>query len=221
MRTTSPIYYSTAWMGAGRRLECWPSCTKCMDRESPRSNPKSKNSSTKTIKSNPFYRSSSNQVIESNIISSMYHLDITPSESGQQDKLIIQSLLKEIASTHQLDPKAQRYSVFEKTLQSRRNKRGRSAQQGGAGGLEEDHGKVCRKVQADTCVWKYGKSTGTTQIQMSHDQVADAIKLLFSNFFIKFILIEFLPHLLMKLRNCWQTSLRKRISSCLLNFANK
>jgi replication factor C subunit 3/5 len=79
-----------------------------MDRESPRSNPKSKNSSTKTIKSNPFYRSSSNQVIESNIISSMYHLDITPSESGQQDKLIIQSLLKEIASTHQLDPKAQR-----------------------------------------------------------------------------------------------------------------
>ena len=82
----------------------------------------------------------------------MYHLDITPSESGQQDKLIIQSLLKEIASTHQLDPKAQRYSVFEKTLQSRRNKRGRSAEQGGTGGLEEDHGKVCRKVQVDTCV---------------------------------------------------------------------
>jgi len=51
-------------------------------------------------------------VVECNIISSNFHLDITPSESENQDKVIIQSLLKEVASTHQLDQKAARSALY-------------------------------------------------------------------------------------------------------------
>lgn len=50
----------------------------------------------------------SSTTVECNIISSNYHLDITPSDAEFHDKSIVQNLIKEVASTNQLDTKAQR-----------------------------------------------------------------------------------------------------------------
>ena len=38
--------------------------------------------------------------IECNIISSKFHLDMTPSEAENNDKHIIQNVIKQVASTH-------------------------------------------------------------------------------------------------------------------------
>ncbi|CCJ28396.1 unnamed protein product [Pneumocystis jirovecii] len=56
--------------------------------------------------------SSSNKKIKINIISSNYHLEFTPSDSGNYDRMVIQDLLKEIAQTQQVDTSAkQRFKV--------------------------------------------------------------------------------------------------------------
>lgn len=45
----------------------------------------------------------SSTVVECNIISSAYHLDLTPSDAENQDKVIVQKLIKEVANTHKLE----------------------------------------------------------------------------------------------------------------------
>lgn len=50
--------------------------------------------------------------LELNIVSSIYHVEITPSEAGSQDRFVVQELLKEIAQTQQVDQNAKhRYKV--------------------------------------------------------------------------------------------------------------
>ncbi|CAN6651050.1 replication factor C subunit 5 [Trichomonascus vanleenenianus] len=44
--------------------------------------------------------------VEFNILSSTYHIEITPSDMGNQDRVIIQDLLKEIAQSQQVDTTA-------------------------------------------------------------------------------------------------------------------
>jgi len=51
---------------------------------------------------------SSSNTVECNIISSNFHLDITPSDADFHDKVIVQNLIKEVASTSQLDSKVQK-----------------------------------------------------------------------------------------------------------------
>lgn len=48
----------------------------------------------------------SKRKIEVNLISSNYHIEITPSDAGNYDRLIIQDILKEIAQTQQVDQNA-------------------------------------------------------------------------------------------------------------------
>ncbi|KAG4305978.1 hypothetical protein PORY_000888 [Pneumocystis oryctolagi] len=58
------------------------------------------------------FLSSSNKKIKINMISSNYHLEFTPSDSGNYDRMVIQDLLKEIAQTQQVDISAkQRFKV--------------------------------------------------------------------------------------------------------------
>lgn len=50
--------------------------------------------------------------LELNMVSSVYHVEITPAEAGNQDRFVIQDLLKEIAQTQQVDQNARhRYKV--------------------------------------------------------------------------------------------------------------
>lgn len=50
--------------------------------------------------------------MEFNIVSSNYHLEITPSDVGNYDRVVIQDLLKEVAQTQQVDLAAkQRFKV--------------------------------------------------------------------------------------------------------------
>ncbi|PPQ64196.1 hypothetical protein CVT24_008614 [Panaeolus cyanescens] len=54
----------------------------------------------------------SKRKIEVNLVQSNYHIEITPSEAGNHDRLVIQDLLKEIAQTQQVDLGAkQRFKV--------------------------------------------------------------------------------------------------------------
>lgn len=54
----------------------------------------------------------SNRKLEFNIVSSVYHLEITPSDVGNYDRVVIQDLLKEVAQTQQVDQNAkQRFKV--------------------------------------------------------------------------------------------------------------
>lgn len=54
----------------------------------------------------------SNRKLEFNIVSSNYHLEITPSDVGNYDRVVIQDLLKEVAQTQQVDLAAkQRFKV--------------------------------------------------------------------------------------------------------------
>ncbi|TIB03434.1 hypothetical protein E3P96_00739, partial [Wallemia ichthyophaga] len=54
----------------------------------------------------------SNRKLDVNIVQSNYHIEITPSDVGQYDRLIIQDILKEIAQTQQVDANAkQRFKV--------------------------------------------------------------------------------------------------------------
>jgi len=58
------------------------------------------------------FQTSSNRKLEFNIVSSVYHLEITPSDVGTYDRVVIQELLKEIAQTQQVDLNAkQRFKV--------------------------------------------------------------------------------------------------------------
>lgn len=58
------------------------------------------------------FQTSSNRKIEFNIVASVYHLEITPSDVGNLDRVIIIELLKEVAQTQQVDLSAkQRFKV--------------------------------------------------------------------------------------------------------------
>ncbi|KAK9454144.1 P-loop containing nucleoside triphosphate hydrolase protein [Dipodascopsis uninucleata] len=48
------------------------------------------------------FQTSSNRKLEFNVVSSNYHLEITPSDMGNNDRLIIQELLKDVAQTQQV-----------------------------------------------------------------------------------------------------------------------
>lgn len=58
------------------------------------------------------FQTSSNRKLEFNIVASIYHLEITPSDVGNYDRAVIQDLLKEVAQTQQVDQSArQRFKV--------------------------------------------------------------------------------------------------------------
>src|ERR1700753_938678 len=58
------------------------------------------------------FQTTSNRKLEFNIVASVYHLEITPSDVGQYDRVVIQDLLKEVAQTQQVDLAAkQRFKV--------------------------------------------------------------------------------------------------------------
>jgi replication factor C subunit 3/5 len=58
------------------------------------------------------FQTTSNRKLEFNIVSSNYHLEITPSDVGNYDRVVIQDLLKEVAQTQQVDLAAkQRFKV--------------------------------------------------------------------------------------------------------------
>ncbi|KAF8655062.1 hypothetical protein AX16_003263 [Volvariella volvacea WC 439] len=58
------------------------------------------------------FLSPSKRKLEINLVQSNYHLEITPSEAGNYDRVVIQELLKEIAQTQQVDLSAkQRFKV--------------------------------------------------------------------------------------------------------------
>jgi len=59
-----------------------------------------------------FFLSPSRRRLEVNIVQSNFHLEITPSEAGNFDRVVIQELIKEIAQTQQVDLNAkQRFKV--------------------------------------------------------------------------------------------------------------
>ncbi|KAK4195323.1 P-loop containing nucleoside triphosphate hydrolase protein [Triangularia verruculosa] len=58
------------------------------------------------------FQTSSNRKLEFNIVASVYHLEITPSDVGNYDRVVIQDLLKEVAQTQQVDQQArQKFKV--------------------------------------------------------------------------------------------------------------
>lgn len=58
------------------------------------------------------FQTTSNRKLEFNIVSSNYHLEITPSDVGNYDRVVVQDLLKEVAQTQQVDLSAkQRFKV--------------------------------------------------------------------------------------------------------------
>jgi replication factor C subunit 3/5 len=58
------------------------------------------------------FQTTSNRKLEFNIVSSNYHLEITPSDVGNYDRVVVQDLLKEVAQTQQVDVAAkQRFKV--------------------------------------------------------------------------------------------------------------
>ncbi|PYH90793.1 hypothetical protein BO71DRAFT_452553 [Aspergillus ellipticus CBS 707.79] len=58
------------------------------------------------------FQTTSNRKLEFNIVSSVYHMEITPSDVGNYDRVVVQELLKEIAQTQQVDLSArQRFKV--------------------------------------------------------------------------------------------------------------
>ncbi|KAK6504752.1 Replication factor C (RF-C) subunit [Arthrobotrys musiformis] len=58
------------------------------------------------------FTTTSNRKLEFNIVASVYHLEITPSDVGNYDRVVIQDLLKEVAQTQQVDLAAkQRFKV--------------------------------------------------------------------------------------------------------------
>jgi replication factor C subunit 3/5 len=58
------------------------------------------------------FQTTSNRKLEFNIVASVYHLEITPSDVGTYDRVVIQELLKEVAQTQQVDQSAkQRFKV--------------------------------------------------------------------------------------------------------------
>ncbi|KAF7887354.1 uncharacterized protein EAE97_004228 [Botrytis byssoidea] len=64
------------------------------------------------IDSRVFALATSSRKLEFNIVSSLYHLEITPSDVGNYDRVVISELLKEVAQTQQVDQSAkQRFKV--------------------------------------------------------------------------------------------------------------
>jgi replication factor C subunit 3/5 len=64
------------------------------------------------IDARTFQSSSGARKLEFNIVSSVYHLEITPSDVGNYDRIVVQELLKEVAQTQQVDLNArQRFKV--------------------------------------------------------------------------------------------------------------
>jgi replication factor C subunit 3/5 len=58
------------------------------------------------------FQTTSNRKLEFNIVASVYHLEITPSDVGTYDQVVVQDLLKEVAQTQQVDQSArQRFKV--------------------------------------------------------------------------------------------------------------
>ncbi|CAK1354190.1 Replication factor C subunit 5 [Cercospora beticola] len=58
------------------------------------------------------FQTTSNRKLEFNIVSSNYHLEITPADVGNYDRVVVQDLLKEVAQTQQVDLSAkQRFKV--------------------------------------------------------------------------------------------------------------
>lgn len=58
------------------------------------------------------FQTTSNRKLEFNIVASVYHLEITPSDVGNYDRTVVQELLKEVAQTQQVDLSAkQRFKV--------------------------------------------------------------------------------------------------------------
>ena len=58
------------------------------------------------------FLTTSNRKLEFNIVASVYHLEITPSDVGNYDRVVVQDLLKEVAQTQQVDQSArQRFKV--------------------------------------------------------------------------------------------------------------
>ncbi len=58
------------------------------------------------------FQTTSNRKLEFNIVASVYHLEITPSDVGSYDRVVVQDLLKEVAQTQQVDQSAkQRFKV--------------------------------------------------------------------------------------------------------------
>ncbi|KAJ5173578.1 uncharacterized protein N7500_001509 [Penicillium coprophilum] len=58
------------------------------------------------------FQTTSNRKLEFNIVSSVYHLEITPADVGTYDRVVVQELLKEVAQTQQVDLGAkQRFKV--------------------------------------------------------------------------------------------------------------
>jgi replication factor C subunit 3/5 len=58
------------------------------------------------------FQTTTNRKLEFNIVASIYHLEITPSDVGNFDRVVIQDLLKEVAQTQQVDQSArQRFKV--------------------------------------------------------------------------------------------------------------
>ena len=58
------------------------------------------------------FQTTSNRKLEFNIVASVYHLEITPSDVGTYDRVVVQDLLKEVAQTQQVDLSAkQRFKV--------------------------------------------------------------------------------------------------------------
>ena len=49
------------------------------------------------------FTTTSNRKLEFNVLSSPHHLEITPSDMGNNDRVVIQDLLKDVASTEQVD----------------------------------------------------------------------------------------------------------------------
>ena len=58
------------------------------------------------------FTTSSSRKLEFNIVSSVYHLEITPADVASYDRVVVQELLKEVAQTQQVDLNArQRFKV--------------------------------------------------------------------------------------------------------------
>ena len=58
------------------------------------------------------FQTTSNRKLEFNVVASVYHLEITPSDVGSYDRVVVQELLKEVAQTQQVDQGArQRFKV--------------------------------------------------------------------------------------------------------------
>lgn len=58
------------------------------------------------------FQTTTNRKLEFNIVASNYHLEITPSDVGNYDRVVVQDLLKEVAQTQQVDSAArQKFKV--------------------------------------------------------------------------------------------------------------